>query len=97
MERVIKTIRFRPKKKYLSNIVDQFEIVTEKAMQKGSVDSYFTAILDDEILYIGIFNSNEDSIDIISKGMQWLDSRQNFLEVFSESGKYVLVETGIIR
>ena len=70
MERIIKTIRFRPKREYLENIVEQFETVTKKAMAEGSIDSYFTAILDEEILYVGIFNSKEDSVGITSKGIE---------------------------
>ena len=97
MERIIKTIRFRPKREYLDNIVEQFETVTKKAMAEGSIDSYFTAILDEEILYVGIFNSKEDSVGITSKGIEWLNKRQDLLETFTESGKLVLVETGTIK
>ena len=97
MERIIKTIRFRPKREYLNNIVEQFETVTKKAMAEGSIDSYFTAILDEEILYVGIFNSKEDSVDIIRRGLEWLNKRQNLLEIFPESGEFILVETGKIR
>jgi len=97
MERIINTIRFRPKKDYLDSFVEEFESVTKKAMKEGSIDSYFTAILDEEILYVGIFNSKEDSVGIISKGLQWLDKRQDLLEPFSGSGKYVIVEKGTIK
>ena len=97
MERIINTIRFRPKKEYLDSFVEEFETVTKKAMKEGSIDSYFTAILDEEILYVGIFNSKEDSVGIISKGLQWLDKRQDLLETFSGSGKYVIVEKGTIK
>ena len=97
MERIIKTIRFRPKKEHLADIVDEFETVTEKAMKEGSIDSYFTAILDEEILYVGIFNAKEDSVGIINKGIHWLDKRQDLLETFSETDKYFVVETGKIR
>ena len=97
MERIIKTIRFRPKREYLDNIVEQFETVTKKAMAEGSIDSYFTAILDEEILYVGIFNSKEDSVGIINKGIQWLDKRQDLLENFSGTDKHFVVETGTIR
>ena len=97
MERIIKTIRFRPKKENLADIVNEFETVTEKAMTGGSIDSYFTAILDEEILYVGIFNSKEDSVGIINKGIQWLDKRQDLLETFSETDKHFVVETGTIR
>ena len=96
MERIIKTIRFRPKKEYLADIVHEFETVTEKAMTEGSIDSYFTAILDEEILYVGIFNSKEDTIGIINKGIQWLDKKQDLLETFSETDKHFAVETGTI-
>ena len=97
MERIIKTIRFRPKEEHLSDIVNEFETVTEKAMTEGSIDSYFTAILDEEILYVGIFNSKEDSVGIINKGIQWLDKRQDLLETFSETDKHFVVQTGTIR
>ena len=97
MERIIKTIRFRPKEEHLADIVDEFETITEKAMTEGSIDSYFTAILDEEILYVGIFNSNEDSVGIINKGIQWLDKRQDLLETFSATDKHFVVETGKIR
>ena len=97
MERIINTIRFRPKKEYLDNFVEEFETVTKKAMKEGSIDSYFTAILDEEILYVGIFNSKEASVGIISKGLQWLDKRQKSLETFKGSGKYVKVEKGTIK
>ena len=97
MERIIKTIRFRPKKEHLGDIVNEFETVTEKAMTGGSIDSYFTAILDEEILYVGIFNSKEDSVGIINKGILWLDKRQDLLETFSETDKHFVVETGTIR
>ena len=97
MARIIKTIRFRPKREYLNNIVEQFETVTKKAMEEGSIDSYFTAILDEEILYVGIFNSKEDSVGVIGKGLEWLNKRQDLLETFTGSGKLVLMETGKIR
>ena len=97
MERIIKTIRFRPKKVHLADIVDEFETITEKAMTEGSIDSYFTAILDEEILYVGIFNSKEDSVGTINKGLQLLDKRQNLLETFPETDKHFVVETGTIR
>ena len=97
MTRIIKTIRFRAKREHIADTVNEFETVTQKAMTEASIDSYFTAILDKEILYVGIFNSKEDSVGIVNKGIQWLDKKQALLETFSKTDKHFVVETGTIR
>ena len=93
----MKTIRFKPKPENLDKMVEQFAEVTRKAMKPGSIDAYFTAIIEKEIIYVGIFNEQEESTDIIGKGLEWLNTRKDLLEKYSDSNDFALVETGPIK
>ena len=55
--RLMKTIRFRPKPEFMDRFLDDYNKITEKALLKGTIDSYFTAVIEDEIVYVGIFNT----------------------------------------
>ena len=88
-------IRFKPKPDYLDEFVNNYHKITEKAFMKGSVDKYFTAILDDEIIYIGIFNEKEKNTKIINKGIEWIDKYKNMLQPYSKD-KYIVKEFGKI-
>ena len=62
---------------------------------KGSVDKYFTAVFDDEIIYVGIFNEKEKNTKIINKGIEWIDRYKNMLQPYSKN-KYIVKEFGKI-
>ena len=62
---------------------------------KGSVDKYFTAVFDDEIIYVGIFNEKEKNTKIINKGIEWIDKYKNMLQPYSKN-KYIVKEFGKI-
>ena len=51
--RFMKTIRFKPKPDFLDDFLIEYHKVTEAALKDGSIDSYFTAVVEDEIVYIG--------------------------------------------
>ena len=48
--RLMKTIRFRPKPEFMDRFLDDYNKITEKALLKGTIDSYFTAVIEDEIV-----------------------------------------------
>ena len=88
-------IRFKPKPDYLDEFVNKYHKITEKAFMKGSVDKYFTAVFDDEIIYVGIFNEKEKNTKIINKGIEWIDRYKNMLQPYSKH-KYIVKEFGKI-
>ena len=53
--RLMKTIRFKPKPEFMDRFLDDYNKITEKALSKGTIDSYFTAVIEDEVFYVGIF------------------------------------------
>ena len=94
--RFMKTIRFKPKPEFLDEFLNVYHKITEKALQDGSIDSYFTAVVKDEIFYIGTFNEKEPSSNTIQRGLNWLDNYTHMLQVYTDEGSYVLVESGEI-
>ena len=58
-------------------------------------DRYFTAVFDDEIIYVGIFNEKEKNTKIINKGIEWIDEYKNMLQPYSKN-KYIVKEFGKI-
>ena len=58
-------------------------------------DKYFTAVFDDEIIYVGIFNEREKNTNIINKGIEWIDRYKNMLQPYSKN-KYIVKEFGKI-
>ena len=95
--RLMKTIRFRPKPEFMDRFLDDYNKITEKALSKGTIDSYFTAVIEDEVVYVGIFNKNESSENVLEKGLDWLENYRNMLRPYSDSNKIALVETGPIK
>ena len=57
--RLMKTIRFRPKPEFMDRFLNDYNEITEKALLKGTIDSYFTAVIEDEVVYVGIFNKKD--------------------------------------
>ena len=54
--RLMTTIRFRPKPECMGAFIAIYHGVTERALEDGSIDSYFTGIIGDEVIYVGTFN-----------------------------------------
>ena len=50
----------------------------------------------DEIFYIGTFNEKEPLSNTIQRGLNWLDNYTHMLQLYSNEGSYVLVESGEI-
>ena len=94
--RFMKTIRFKPKPEFLDEFLKVYHKITEKALKDGSIDSYFTAVVKDEIFYIGTFNENEPLSNTIQRGLNWLDNYTHMLQLYTNEGSYVLVESGEI-
>ena len=95
--RFMKTIRFKPKPDFLDEFLREYQEITERALQDGSIDTYFTAIVGDEIIYVGTFNEKEKDTKIIDKGLGWLDKYCYMLQKYSEEEGYARVESGAIR
>ncbi len=94
--RWMKTIRFKPKPECLDAFLSEYNLATEKALEKGSIDSYFTAIIEEEVVYVGIFNKKETSENILGKGLDWLEKYRGMLLPYSETNELALVEDGSI-
>ena len=92
----MKTVRFKPKPEFIDDFLHEYHLVTEKALKDGSIDSYFTAIIEDEIIYVGTFNEIEKDTNTLTRGLDWLDQYRHMLQSYDENGEYALVESGII-
>ena len=57
--RLMKTIRFKPKPEFMNRFLDDYNKITEKALSKGTIDSYFTAVIEDEVFYVSIFSKKK--------------------------------------
>ena len=95
--RLMKTIRFRPKPEFMDRFLNDYNEITEKALLKGTIDSYFTAIIEDEVVYVGIFHKKENSENVVEKGLDWLENYRNMLQPYSGSNNIALVEIGLIK
>ncbi len=95
--RLMKTIRFRPKPEFMDRFLDDYNKITEKALLKGTIDSYFTAVIEDEVVYVGIFNKKERSENVLEKGLDWLENYRSMLQPYSDANNIALVEIGPIR
>ena len=95
--RFMKTIRFKPKPVFLDDFLTEYHKVTEVALKDGSIDSYFTAVVEDEIVYIGTFNDKEPVSNTIQRGLDWLDNFTHMLQPYSNENSYVIVESGAIN
>ena len=95
--RFMKTIRFKPKPEFLDDFLIKYHKVTEAALKDGSIDSYFTAVVEDEIVYIGTFNDKEPVSNTIQRGLDWLDNFTYMLQLYSNGNSYVIVESGAIN
>ena len=93
----MKTIRFKPKPEFMDRFLDDYNKITEKALLKGTINSYFTAVIEDEVVYVGIFNKKENSENVVEKGLDWLENYRNMLQPYSDSNKIALVEIGQIK
>ena len=94
--RWMKTIRFKPKPECINEFLKEYHFVTEKALKKGSIDSYFTAIIQEEVVYVGIFNKKETSENILGKGLDWLEKYKHMLLPYPDGDELALVEDGSI-
>lgn len=95
--RFMKTIRFKPKPDFLDDFLIEYHKVTEAALKDGSIDSYFTAVVEDEIVYIGTFNDKEPVSNTIQRGLDWLDNFKHMLQLYSHGNSYVIIESGAIN
>ena len=95
--RFMKTIRFKPKPDFLDDFLIEYHKVTEAVLKDGSIDSYFTAVVEDEIVYIGTFNDKEPVSNTIQRGLDWLDNFKHMLQLYSDDHSYVIVESGEIN
>jgi hypothetical protein len=95
--RFMRTIRFNPKPEFLDDFLIEYHKVTEAALKDGSIDSYFTAVVEDEIVYIGTFNDKEPVSNTIQRGLDWLDNFKHMLQLYSDDHSYVIVESGEIN
>jgi len=93
----MKTIRFRPKPEFMDRFLEDYNKITEKALLKGTINSYFTAVIEDEVVYVGIFNKKENSENVVEKGLDWLENYRNMLQPYSGSNNIALVEIGQIK
>ena len=92
----MKTVRFKPKPEFIDDFLFQYRLVTEKALKDGWIYSYFTAIIEEEIIYVRTFNEIEKDINTRTRGLDWLDQYRHMLQSFGENGQYALVESTII-
>ena len=95
--RLMKTIRFRPKPEFMDRFLEDYNKITEKALLRGTINSYFTAVIEDEVVYVGIFNKKENSENIVKKGLDWLENYRNMLQPYSDSNNIALVEIRPIK
>ena len=95
--RFMRTIRFKPKPEFLDDFLIEYHKVTEAALKDGSIDSYFTAVVEDEIVYVGTFNDKEPVSNTIQRGLDWLDNFKHMLQLYSDDHSYVIVESGEIN
>ncbi len=95
--RLMKTIRFRPKPEFMDRFLEDYNKITEKAFLRGTINSYFTAVIEDEVVYVGIFNKKENSENVVKKGLDWLENYRNMLQPYSDSNNIALVEIGAIK
>ena len=93
----MKTIRFKPKPEFMDRFLEDYNKITEKALLKGTINSYFTAVIEDEVVYVGIFNKKENSENVVEKGLDWLEKCRNMLQPYSDSNNIALVEIGQIK
>ena len=93
----MKTIRFKPKPEFMDRFLEDYNKITEKALLKGTINSYFTAVIEDEVVYVGIFNKKENSENVVEKGLDWLEKYRNMLKPYSDSNNIALVEIGPIK
>ena len=94
--RIMKTITFKPNPEYINDFLKEYNKVIEKAYQNGSIDSYFTAIIDDEIFYVGTFNEKEKFENVVGKGLEWLDKYKHMLQQYPDNKGYAIIKTGSI-
>ena len=81
----------------MNRFLEDYNKITEKALLKGAINSYFTAIIEDEVVYVGIFNKKENSENVVEKGLDWLEKYRNMLQPYSDSNNIALVEIGPIK
>ena len=68
----MKKIRFRPKPEFMDRFLEDYNKITEKALLRGTINSYFTAVIEDEVIYVVIFNRKENSENVVKNGLDWL-------------------------
>ena len=95
--RFMKTIRFKPKPEFLDDFLIEYHKVTEAALKDGSIDPYFSAVVEDKIVYIGTFNDKEPVSNTIQRRLNWLDNFKPMLQLYSHENSYVIVESSAIN
>jgi hypothetical protein len=95
--RFMETIRFKPKPEFLDDFLIEYHKVTGAALKDGSIDSYFTVVVEDEIVYISTFNYKEPVSNTIQRGLDWLDNFTQMLQLYSNGNSNVIVESSAIN
>ena len=70
--------------------------VTERALEDGSIDSYFTGIIGDEVIYVGTFNEKEKDANTLYRGLSWLGKYDHMLQKYPGSEEYAQIEQGAV-
>tara|TARA_B100000927_G_C16423596_1_gene452434 strand:+ start:796 stop:1119 length:324 start_codon:yes stop_codon:yes gene_type:complete len=94
--RFMTTIRFKPKPECMDAFIAIYHEVTERALNDGSIESYFTGIVGDEIIYVGTFNEKESDANTLDRGLSWLGKYHHMLNKYPETEEYAQVEQGLI-
>ena len=94
--RFMKHIRFKPKPKFMDQFLDAHKKICEEGHMAKTLATYHTAIMGDEVVYIGVFNELEQVIDTIPEGLTRLDKHHHMLQLYSEEKGHTRAESGYI-
>ena len=94
--RFMKHIRFKPKPEFMDEFLDAHKKICEEGIEAKSLSTYHTAIMGDEIVYIGVFTELEQVTDTIPEGLTWLDKHRHMLQLYSEGEGHTRAESGFI-
>ena len=94
--RFMTTIRFRPKPECMDAFFVIYQGATERALEDGSIDSYFTGIIGDEVIYVGTFNEKEKDANTLDRGLSWLGKYDHMLQKYPGSEEYAQIEQGAV-
>ena len=94
--RLMATIRFRQKPECMDAFIAIYHRVTERALDDGSIDSYFTGIIGDQVIYVGTFNEKEKDANTLYRGLSWLGKYDHMLQKYPGSEEYAQIEQGAV-